>query len=60
MLPGGASGSVGVVNGVEWFWAIVCNIVVIGGALLTVMLFGYWFRTVPQRHRGASPGSGNR
>jgi hypothetical protein len=34
---------------VELFWAIVCNIVVIGGALLGGALFYFWFVTVPDR-----------
>jgi hypothetical protein len=58
MFRGTALGSVTVMSGIEWFWAIVCNVLVVGGAVLTGMLFAYWFQTAPRRHHGSSPHSG--
>jgi len=37
------------VTGIEWFWAIVCNAMVIGGAVIPGVLFGLWWMTGPHR-----------
>jgi hypothetical protein len=37
------------VTGIDWFWAIVCNAMVIGGAIVPALLFGYWYSSGPHR-----------
>jgi hypothetical protein len=36
-------------TGIDWFWAIVCNAMVIGGIVVPGLLFGVWFLS-PPRH----------
>jgi len=39
---------------IDWFWAIVCNAFVIGGAVFTVVLFRYYASVVPHGRRNHS------
>jgi hypothetical protein len=36
------------VTSIDWFWAIVCNALVIGGAVVPALLFGVWFLSPPR------------
>ena len=36
---------------IDWFWAIVANAVVIGGAVLGAMIVWYWLVVVAHRAR---------
>jgi hypothetical protein len=39
------------VTGIDWFWAIVCNAIVIGGIVVPGLAFGLWWKMPPsQRH----------
>jgi len=42
------------VGGLEWFWAIVCNAMVIGGAVAGGMLMMYWWNSVPHGYRSTT------
>jgi hypothetical protein len=48
-------------SNIEWFWAIVCNAIVIGGIVVPGMLFGLWWVTGPHGdHRPSyEKGTGN-
>ena len=41
----------GSMGGIEWFWAIVCNAMVIGGAVAGGLLMWYWWVSVPHGYR---------
>jgi hypothetical protein len=49
MMPWAAltSSSVPPMSNIEWFWAIVCNAIVIGGIVVPGLLFGLWWVTGP-------------
>jgi len=49
MAPGRRVVHTYAVSGIEWFWAIVCNAMVIGGAVIPGVAFGIWWMTGPHR-----------
>jgi hypothetical protein len=51
---GGAWSIMTPVSGIDWFWAIVCNAMVIGGIVVPGLAFGLWWM-MPPRPRHAPP-----